>query len=398
MRNVLSKRYWPIGLDIGTDSIKMLQLRRFGASIAVCACGRWRFPESLPDAPPQGQGPGSSGGDTTQRRNAAIKAVRSMLRCGDFHGRRVVTALSCRQLGLKSIRLPRMAAGELQQALIWEAKERFGFDVAPDQLRYLLAGQVRSGNETNDEIIMMVVRDQTIQEHLALLEEMGLRVEHIEAASVALFRVFERYLRRRADEEAVSVVADIGASGTRVVVARGKQIVFVKRIDIGGRKLTEAVARHLNLTNSEAREMRMRSAGPAQPADAEAGDQQDELSSVDWTIHDAVRAEVESLAREIALCLRYCSVTFRGLRPRHVMLTGGEVYDASLVRLLGEQLGLECVVGHPLKGIDVSAVDLGGDRRGMLAEWATCTGLAIRDVDFTTSVREVEDAGHRLSA
>ena len=117
-----------------------------------------------------------------------------------------------------------------------------------------------------------------------------------------------------------------------------------------------------------------------------------------WSVFDAVRGQAESLAREINLCLRYCSVTFRGLRPQRVMLTGGEVYDASLVRLLGEQLGLECVVGHPLKGIDVSAVDLGGDRRGMLAEWATCTGLAIRDVDFTTGAREVEHAEHRLSA
>lgn len=392
MRNVLSNRYWPIGLDIGSDGIRMLQLRRVGPSIAVAACGRWWYPEHAADAP------GSSGGDTTHRRKAAVKAVRGMLRRGDFHGCRVVTALSCRELGMKNIRLPHMVGAEQEKAVRREAKERFGFDVAPDQLRYLVAGQVRSGDETYDEIIMMVVPGETIEQHLALVQDMGLRVEHIEAAPVALFRVFERYLRRRADEEAVIVVADMGASGTRVVVARGKQIVFVKRIDIGGRRLTEAVARQLNLTNSEARELRMRVAKPQQRADSESGDKQSELSSVDWTVHDAVRGEVENLAREMAMCLRYCSVTFRGLRPQRMMLTGGEVYDASLVRLLGEQLALKCEVGHPLKGIDVSAVDIDWDRRGMLAEWAMCTGLAIRDVDFATTGREVKHAEHRLSA
>ncbi len=79
-------------------------------------------------------------------------------------------------------------------------------------------------------------------------------------------------------------------------------------------------------------------------------------------------------------------------------LTGGEVYDTLLVRLLGEQVALKCVVGHPLKGIDVAAVDLNWDRRGMLAEWAMCTGLAMRDVDFDGTEREVEHAERRLSA
>ncbi len=321
-----------------------------------------------------------------------------MLRQGGFHGSRVVTALSSGELGLKSVRLPHVPHVEQAKVVRREANERFGFDVGPDQLRYLVAGQVRSGDETYDEIIMMVVQDKTIEQHLSLVADMGLRPEHIEAAPVALFRVFERYLRRKADEEAVTIVADIGAGGTRVVVARGKQIVFVKNIDIGGRRLTEAVARQLNLSNSEARELRMRSAKPQEPADNKSDDQQGELSSVDWTIHDAVRGEVESLAREISLCLRYCSVTFRGLHPDRMMLTGGEVYDASLVRLLGEQLSVKCVIGHPLKGIDTSAVDLDWDRRGMLAEWTMCTGLAMRDVDFGKSMREVEHAERRLSA
>ncbi len=210
--------------------------------------------------------------------------------------------------------------------------------------------------------------------------------------------MFERYLRRRGDDEAGSVLVDIGAGGTRVIVARGKQIVFVKSIDIGGQTLTEAVARQLNLTNSEAHELRMRAPKPEQRAGDEPGDQQSELSSVDWTIHDAVRGEVENLAREISLCLRYCSVTFRGLHPQCVTLTGGEVYDTLLVRLLSEQVTLNCVIGHPLKGIDISAVDLNWDRRVMLTEWAMCTGLAMRDVDFDETEREVEHAEHRLSA
>ena len=109
-------------------------------------------------------------------------------------------------------------------------------------------------------------------------------------------------------------------------------------------------------------------------------------------------AQVEAMAREVALCLRYCAVTFRGLRPTSVTITGGQAYDPSVVKVLGEQLSIECVVGQPLRGIDVSSVPLGGNRRGKLAEWALCAGMAIRGVDFEEAVRETSDGLDRLSA
>ena len=55
-----------------------------------------------------------------------------------------------------------------------------------------------------------------------MLEAMGLRPEHIDAEPLAVFRPFERHLRRRADENAISVIVDIGHSGTKVIVARGQ--------------------------------------------------------------------------------------------------------------------------------------------------------------------------------
>ena len=391
------RKYWPISLDVGADSIKMLQMRQSGGVVSVCASGRWRFPASL-------------GPDASHRKELAVTAIRDMLRRGGFHGKRVVSALSCNQLSIKNIRLPHMEGHELQRAVAWEAKERFGFDVGPDELNFLSAGQVRQGTEMRDEIIMMAAPKETIEAHLDLLDKVGLRPEAIDAEPVALFRVFERFLRRRNDEKAVSVIVDVGHSATRVVVALGRQIVFVKSIGVGGRKLTNAVAKQLNLSYEEACELRRGSRRPGadtpdnsqerlekpqaapQPQDEAPGNR----SNVDWTIHDAVRGEVEALAREIALCLRYCAVTFRGLRPDHITLTGGETYDHGLMELLVANLGTECVVGQPLRGVDVSKVDLGADRRATLTEWALCAGMGLRCVDLSkTSPIAADDATGR---
>jgi len=378
-------------MDLGSHSIKMLQMKRVGSIVRVFASGRWRYPQQVRD-------------DPTQRREGAVAAVRQMLRSGGFVGRGVVTALSCNDMVIKNMRLPSMPSDQMDHAIRWEAKDRFGFDVAPDQLNCLHAGQVRHGSESREEVIMMAVPREVIDAHLAMLSEMGLTPEHIDAEPVALFRTFERHLRRRSDEQSVSVIVDIGYASTRVIVARGRQIVFVKSIDVGGAKLNAAVSKQLGIPLQEAEELRMRVMGktPA-PTDEEAPSTDPQVrpqrDTVDWTLHDAVRAEIEMLGKEIALCLRYCSVTFRGLRPDGITLTGGQAHDPAVVNLLSEHLNLPCRVGLPLKGIDLSSVDLGSDRRATLAEWALCAGLAALNTDIPDVAHEDVD-GHedRLSA
>jgi type IV pilus assembly protein PilM len=252
-----------------------------------------------------------------------------------------------------------------------------------------------------DEVILLAAPPQVVEDHLELLDAIGLKPEHIDAEPVALFRVFERFLRRNSDEQIVSVIVDIGHTVTRVVVARGKQIVFLKTIEIGGRKLTEVVASHLNLSLSEAAEIRTRIKQDT-PFDDRNGvsmetQRREDPNSLQWTVYDAVRAEVETLAKEISLCLRYCSVTFRGLRCSSVILAGGEAYDPAVTELLTQQLGVPCEVAQPLRGFDISGMEL-GNRRGRLAEWAVCAGLSIRDMNIRTVVKESGNGESRLSA
>lgn len=401
IRSILScGETWPIALDIGADGVKMFQMRRAGAMIRVSACGRWRFPES-------------AGQDPQKRRDLVVAAVRRMLVRNGFRGRRVVSALSCTEVQIKNVRLPHRPARELEEAVWWEANERFGFDLAVDRVRYLNAGQVRQGAEMRDEIIIFAAPAEVIEAHLSLLDAMGLRPGHIDVTAIALFRGVERFLKRSSDETAVTVLVDIGRSATRVVVARGRSIIFVKSIGIGGQKLNEAVAGQLGITPDEACELRMRTMRehgtdlrpasgdkrpPATAGEPAAEGSADGPEGVDWTVRDALRSEAEALAREIALCLRYCSVTFRGLRPQRVTLLGGEAYDPAVRELLAEHLGIECVLGHPLRGIDVSGVDLASDRRATLVEWSVCAGLVAGAIEIQEHAHEAKHGRHRLSA
>ena len=95
-----------------------------------------------------------------------------------------------------------------------------------------------------------------------------------------------------------------------------------------------------------------------------------------------MEAPIEQLAREISLCFRYYSVTFRGSRPGKAIFTGGEAYEATLLNALRRQLAVDIEIAQPLRGFDISNIDFGNDRRSVLCEWAVAVGLSLKGVNF----------------
>ncbi len=82
----------PIGLDIGHDSIRMIQLAGAGEHIHVIAADK---------APLQGD----MAADSQLWKEAVVSTIIDMLKRGNFQGRNVVSCLSNGELKIKSFRL-----------------------------------------------------------------------------------------------------------------------------------------------------------------------------------------------------------------------------------------------------------------------------------------------------
>ena len=93
---------------------------------------------------------------------------------------------------------------------------------------------------------------------------------------------------------------------------------------------------------------------------------------------DAIGAVAEELAREISLCFRYYTVTFRGKRVERAIFSGGEAYESILLNVLRRQLPVEIEVAEPLRGFDMLDVNFDSDKRNQLCEWAVAVGLSLK--------------------
>src|SRR5207248_1233550 len=163
---------------------------------------------------------------------------------------------------------------------------------------------------------------------------------------------------------------DVGLASTQVVIGKGREISFLKTIEIGGMQFQEAISRKLSISIEEAQALRRRL---AETADSPA----EKKDPVRQAVFDATRSIMEQLGRELSLCLRYQSVTFRGQRPTRLRLMGGEGADTHLQEILNSILTIPIEAPRPLYSIDSSKLK-SLQRQQAMGEWALVLGLALR--------------------
>jgi hypothetical protein len=103
----------------------------------------------------------------------------------------------------------------------------------------------------------------------------------------------------------------------------------------------------------------------------------DGQEAISQAVNHATRGTLEELGREVSMCLRYYSVTFRGPGPARVRLLGGEANDPNLSAVLQGVLSIAVEPGNPLHSVDCSAMKA-EDRQGTMCEWAKALGLALK--------------------
>jgi type IV pilus assembly protein PilM len=358
-----SRSRLPIGIDVGSHAVRMVQLERTtsGGGFQLAAAARL----GLPAAP--------GGGEAFHA--AAGEAIRRMLAGGGFAGRRAVSCLPSAGVQYKNMRLPKMPADELPRAVEWEAADRLHLGRDASTVQYYNAGEVRQGDDLRQEIILLATTHLLVEQHTAMLVSCGLDPVAIDVVPSGLAACAERWPATSAAPDQgcdeASVVIDVGHSGTNVLIVRRGRIIFFKHIAVGSHNMDQAVAAALNLPVQQGGSLRRDINAPLD------GTTERDPAVVDAATQ-AVRPVLADLGREIGLCLRYYSVTFRGRRPAVARLVGGEARSATLATALTDAAGITVEPIDPFIFLEPSpARSLVGEPASR-GEWAVAIGLSLR--------------------
>ncbi|HUT09060.1 MAG TPA: pilus assembly protein PilM [Thermoguttaceae bacterium] len=340
----------PIGVDIGSRSVKLLQFD--GEQAAVLESARWDLPAKRPS-------------DEARRDEQIVEAITQARQRRNFRGRNAVLGLGAEHLFVQNIRVAKASGRELDKIVQFEAAGRLPFSSDEAEIRYLEAADVRQGDAVRREVILLACRQQVIQRILALADAAGLTPVAIDIEPAALLRCYCKQFRRDDDQQRRVMFVNVGAATSTVVIARGNDAMFVKYLDVGGGHLDEAVARHLKMPLPDAAALRRHN------GDRRA-DQRD--PEVTRSINESIRPVLGHLIQELSLCLRYYSVTFRGQPLSKLVLGGGEA-NPTLCEWLEGRLDLSCELGNPLRTYETTLPP------GRIGQWEIAAGLALRDMN-----------------
>jgi type IV pilus assembly protein PilM len=299
---------------------------------------------------------------------------------GGFNIKQTVSCLPGDAIRIKSLRLDTSDPQDIEQFMVGEVAARLGLNPEVDELRYVTAGPVFQGEQIKNEVIFFGIEKAALTDHLEMLEQARLDPISIDTVPCALFRSFQRSLRRREDQNTASVLVDLGSHFTTVIIGQGLQIIFIKQIPIAGQHLTQEIASRLGIQPAEAAMLRSKLNDSPQ----EGGLDEETIRAVT----DAMNGIIEVLAREISLCFKYYAVTFRGQCPTEAVFAGGEAYESILMDALHRHLGVQIHIAEPLRGFDLSHAGFNRRRNPQMCEWSIAVGLGLRGWEIPENTAE----------
>jgi len=213
----LKNHTYPIGVDIGDDTLKVVQLANNRKGVSLIAAGSENRPADIK--------PGSA---NWQR--WAVEAISKLTANGKFRGRNVVAAMPASDVFIDHIKMPKTNDDKLQDAIFSKIKQKLPIEPEDAMIKYIPTEQ--------DNVLVIATERKIIDRHLAIYEKAQLAIKSISVWPAALTNSYASFFgRRKADTEVIVMLTCIEDNCTNVVICRHKNPLFARSIPIGAKQL-----------------------------------------------------------------------------------------------------------------------------------------------------------------
>lgn len=374
MFGLKTKNLSPIGVDLGSDSVKLVQVT-LEDSPKLIAAGAREIPHEIRT-------------DHKQRMAFLVQAISDLSRQAGFRGRRAIASVPASLSYVQHIRLPRGETDE--QQVIDELRGKLPGDPANMVIRTIDAGTVMANGSTRQELICLAVARPVVMHHMDILRRAKLDLVGMHCEPLAILESFAHLYRRAGDEKRTTFFLDIGWLTTKAMIAHGKDLAFAKTIQVGGEHFDQQYAQELQIELAEARDRRRSMAGQpvASPRAVEvehslAGSSHGEGPGRGYITPEPEMLPpggemLEALIDELQLCLSYHQSICPDRPIEKLVFLGGEARQSAMCKRIASALRIPAQLGDPMARAARSSTTkppIGVDLRQPQPAWAVPLGL-----------------------
>ena len=206
---------YSIGVDVGDDSLKLVQLGENGNGISLIAGQSENLPEGV-----------KAGSSQWQR--WAIDTIRQLTSKGGFQGKEVIAALPASDVFIDNIKMPKSDGNDVEEAIFSKIKQKLPFEPIQENtmIKYIPMEQ--------DNALVIAAERKIVDRHLAIYEKVGLSIKSIGIWPTALANCYTKFFgRRKLDIETVVMLVCLEANYTNVVICRHNNLLFARSLSTG---------------------------------------------------------------------------------------------------------------------------------------------------------------------
>jgi len=319
---ILGKRKNVIGLDIGSSSIKLVELTEEKTSYKLQNLG-------ISALPPEAIVDGALMDSVT-----IIDTIRELIATSKVKTKDVVTSVSGQSVIVKKIQLPYMTDAELEESIRWEAERHIPFDINDVNIDFQTFGANPENAEVMD-VVLVAAKKDIINDYVSVIMEAGLNPVIIDIDAFALENMLA--INYEVGREEVVAIANVGASTMNVNILKNNVSGFTRDIFKGGDQITEDIQRQLHIDYEEAEKIKV-------------GSKVDVNSRS--IVQNLLKTTSESLAVEIRNSLDFfqSSATYEKISKLYLSGGGSKMKDFDII--LQQEIGIPVEVVNPFNRIE----------------------------------------------
>src|SRR3990167_6413636 len=330
------------GLDIGSSSIKLIELSGRNVSLAAIA------PNPT----------GKVGVDLVPAdQSSLVDAVRGMLSINKVKKHRVVVSIPEQLVYTRVMSFPVMSSPELATAIRWEAEQVIPYPIDKLELSWVVMFKPKNSSSTEKmKVLVVAVPSKISNAYVNFLDLLGLEVVRVENETISLVRSL--LIARKV--VGVSLIVDIGFNNAKMVIADTLQIYTNYLSSLGGMAFTRIVAEAFKLAVGQAEEYK-RAYGL-------------DKTQFEGKLFAAMEPVLSGLIGDIKKVIASYLSSYPDRKIDRLILSGGGAYLKGLIPVLTSQTGLEVGIGNAFEGFKVLE-----NIRSLGTVYAVATGLATEE-------------------
>jgi type IV pilus assembly protein PilM len=310
-----------VGLDIGTNSIKLVKLDKTKSGYTVSAIGVRELP------------PEAIVADEIRDREAVIFNIQSLIDQADPKISEVVVSISGHSVITDRFTIDRKTGSEEEQAILFETEQRAPFDVDDVSLDYHVVDVDEDTNKM--DVLLVAARKEYLHSFLDLIVDCGLQPVVVDDDALA---VYNSYINNYdVDPSRATALINIGNDVTNITYLVDGKFKATRDVTSGTRDIYNAIQREFRLN-------------PELTSKAIKGEMSDSID--EDMLKATIIASTDELVSGIELAFSYFKSQCKVDNVDWLVLSGGGALVPYLPEFLQSKLNIPLEIANPLRNVD----------------------------------------------